>query len=731
MPIEKHKHELYENDFRSYGGSQFDPGPPYIIKLMNLPVTVDNMFVEDLFKSRFTSYTKAKIIVDPSSDILNTNIVKKVAFVELNNYLDMSKALKWRDLFYKAGRRVVIEPADFNDFKYCIQFNIDHDQEIRRIENDISSGKIKPQTPYYHPSVHNQPVHHQPVHHQPVHHQQNFQAGERLAMQRPATEISRSKINPFGSAKPVDVVARQQQIDKQLNHINSTTIKTIGSKLASGLQPQSSPSAKLEANKSIPQAPNPYTQPGLSLAELLRTKPKQEGTQNNTPKTTPIIKPTILKKKPKPEPEQQEITTIDGNIDGTSQTDKRNPNENEILKEKQNEPRGKQIETKVTDAVSKDSKNVEKEIKPESTRRARSNFKLKLNEDKRHKSRVVLLHDKEPETNKNFKKRYENETKPNIVVEPIPTPNSNFINSKKESSEVYGDRVDELGTSTRFKSRERAGRLKGDFKSRRETGTNRPRGQSKQEPKLEVSKEEEHQLKEVNDEEPNNKETKGKLFTHSKNNREREHKESVPFNHDVSKDSAKNSGKELQSGEVAKDMSNTNNESKSDEIDKPLINEKSKGLKEESKGFKKELRSQKKSKASKSVKSSKINTKTRPKTESPKIEAQDRTPDKETEPHKISEPKEDKSPKTEAKITKREMENSNKEPHDPKTEIKETADNSNVQFPKETDQTLTRTTRDRKKFLTKKRVRTYHNLSYVRNKGNNDTKGDQRPPDDK
>lgn len=121
------------------GGGAFQGGigPPYIVKLLNLPVTANDAFVQDLFQSRFTPFVKFKILTDPSSNILETHIIKQVAFVELESAQDAQKALKWHDLYYKGTRRVIVEVADFNDFRHCIQFNQEHADEIHRIQQEF------------------------------------------------------------------------------------------------------------------------------------------------------------------------------------------------------------------------------------------------------------------------------------------------------------------------------------------------------------------------------------------------------------------------------------------------------------------------------------------------------------------------------------------------------------------------------------------------------------------
>lgn len=265
VPIEK---PYGHHDGYSRGGGYHENsslGPPYIVKLVNLPVTANDAFVQDLFQSRFTSFVKFKILTDPSSNILETHIIRQVAFVELESAQDAAKTLKWHDLYYKGNRRVIVEVADFNDFHHCIQFNQEHHQEIQQIQHDFIAQKQQQKQPRHmallddldqergrgsgfrqhqppshfrshhgggmplsperhHASLHNrQPSFdsqfpaHKPFHglandnapplHQPPLNQQG-------PVQSMPHQASKPKANPFGGAKPVDTVSRQQEIEK-------------------------------------------------------------------------------------------------------------------------------------------------------------------------------------------------------------------------------------------------------------------------------------------------------------------------------------------------------------------------------------------------------------------------------------------------------------------------------------------------------------------------------------
>lgn len=256
VPIEKHKHSVYSKDpFGSshpsggFGGHSYnrlsgihDNGPPYIVKLLNLPITSNDGFIEDLFKSRYTTFVKFKIVVDPSSNILETHVIKKVAFVELESFQEMNKVLKWQDLYYKATRRVVVELADFHDFQHCISFNQEHEREIQQIQDDFVKQKQSQHFghggfdhgPSRNININSPPKKYQPLNSlataslQPSLSDRKSSILQEGSVAPPVAAPPKNKPNPFGAAKPVDVLSKQHEIDKKLITINHTTIKTLG-----------------------------------------------------------------------------------------------------------------------------------------------------------------------------------------------------------------------------------------------------------------------------------------------------------------------------------------------------------------------------------------------------------------------------------------------------------------------------------------------------------------------
>lgn len=381
MPIEKNRGYSGANDlFRpGYGSSGFnnrglafmDNGPPYIVKLLNLPVTSHNDFVEDLFRSRYTSYVKFKIVFDPSSQPLESGVVKKIAFVELPTFADQNRVLKWHDLYYRGSRRVVIEMAAFEDFKYCMAFNQEHDQQLRDVEREFLAGRNRPgwvedhgRSPFGHDNVNGGHDHQllnggrdnaahlhrgEQLHNRPANASNWATPQPPLLLQHPrkASVSDHPKPNPFGNAKPVDILLKQHEIEKLLININHTTIKTAGS-----MQPPPEKESRETKNvqppvrnQPLPQEPSSLPKkPGFTPAPIpssvyghrqslaailsknesdiaLSPKPSPRKSATATPKP---IKPTILKKKPAvtaTQDDREESQEAEGK-DGTDATGK-------------------------------------------------------------------------------------------------------------------------------------------------------------------------------------------------------------------------------------------------------------------------------------------------------------------------------------------------------------------------------------------------------------------------
>lgn len=367
VPIEKNRGYGYGGDSHyGAGGNRFgsggihgrsaflDNGPPYIVKLSNIPVTSNDAFINDLFHSRFTPLVKFKILFDPFSQPLELGIVKKIAFVELPSFESQNKVSKWQDVVYKGSRRVTIEVADFNDFQQSMRFNQENHQELLRVEQTFLSsrprfghidegvsGRGRPtmgRSPggmpldnipgpgsqhHFAPQLRNRRLSNNEIS-QPAPTSDNL-------IDRPGPKLSKPKPNPFGTAKPVDVLAHLHEIEKNIVTHHHTTMRAPW---AGGNDQK--PSVHGLLNSNIPDSGLGWNQTGgpkKSLADILGSSKAKDHTRNprassanSTPK--PIVKkPTVLMKKPAvvtPEPQAQvqaqvqaKSQDLDGNVEST------------------------------------------------------------------------------------------------------------------------------------------------------------------------------------------------------------------------------------------------------------------------------------------------------------------------------------------------------------------------------------------------------------------------------
>lgn len=338
VPIEKNS--SYRNSGPAYGSNGFgssrgnqstyvDNGPPYIVKIVNIPPNSDASFLDDLFKSRFTKYVKGRIFIDPSTDPLRTGTIKKIAFVELNSFADQNRVLKWQDLIYRGSRRIMIELADFGDFQDSMSFNQNHERELEEVERNFNGGRhhrIDEPIPRHRHEGRGTgggiPLDSIPT--PPPRYQLHTRRLSQEAPQKPlipaAPKIqSKPKPNPFGLAKPVDIVAHQLENEKKMIMINHTTIKTLGSLSEETPKPPAPKepvvtSTQSGVTKTYTAAPLPEPIYGKkqSLARLLSST-NDNHSSNSSIKAVreksppPAAKPTILKKKPlEPKPVVQE-----------------------------------------------------------------------------------------------------------------------------------------------------------------------------------------------------------------------------------------------------------------------------------------------------------------------------------------------------------------------------------------------------------------------------------------
>lgn len=170
--------------------------PPYILKFSNLPNKFSNFEIEDLFRTKFTRFVKFKMFwelnknpsLDESGTTFEKNFLKssKVSFVEVYSFRDMDKIMgQWRvplmDIY-----AIKVEAAEFADFQNYVNKHA--------LLTSTCLDPAKPLTDH--------------------------------VQHKNTAEQRKSKLNPFGDAKPVDTQTTILKIEETVEkfHIEDTTV---------------------------------------------------------------------------------------------------------------------------------------------------------------------------------------------------------------------------------------------------------------------------------------------------------------------------------------------------------------------------------------------------------------------------------------------------------------------------------------------------------------------------
>lgn len=202
-------------------------------------------------------YLKFKIFWEINHDQLGVtsdastlaNKRKKVAFVELQSVQDFEKVMRWSDLFLGQGfGKILVNVGNFNDFRTYNDLNqklsesddpsisVSVKRERRFSNEDLqqypNGYNAQQKSRFYNRSPERAP---RPLHsnHVPSHvplSQQQSHSRNLPPIIEPKPASATKKSNPFGSAKPVDILSKQMEIEKKLHdlEINKTTFRTLG-----------------------------------------------------------------------------------------------------------------------------------------------------------------------------------------------------------------------------------------------------------------------------------------------------------------------------------------------------------------------------------------------------------------------------------------------------------------------------------------------------------------------
>ncbi|CDO92067.1 unnamed protein product [Kluyveromyces dobzhanskii CBS 2104] len=210
-----HQHESMMNNQRGLNS------PPYIVKFANLPATFSDYEIEDLFKAKRAQFVKFKLFWELNKTLGAQNeptafqrLFKrgsKVAFVEVYSYRDMDKILSQWKAPLKELHNIRVDMASFEDFKEYM----DKDKEISP-EEDASRPYHDPQQQHGSAGT------------------RNRSSGDGLPPPQAgptsptgASQTSRRKSNPFGSAKPVDTQTKLLQIEQKVDQLGIEDTKTL------------------------------------------------------------------------------------------------------------------------------------------------------------------------------------------------------------------------------------------------------------------------------------------------------------------------------------------------------------------------------------------------------------------------------------------------------------------------------------------------------------------------
>lgn len=221
-----------------------------MVLVMNLPNDADDKLVDDLFKSRFFKYSNCQVFQDPHSPRM------KVAVVTLNSNRDVENVIKWKPIPLD-GLKITFRYCDSESLNDIQRWNDENKVKTPTVSKELPKLPVKSTKPKVNPFGNAKPVNNSAILDSPiisentselkrisVHQQQQptVPTGEDAStpspttspkiLQRPNKEkapvVEAPKSNPFGSAKPVDTLSRQLEIERKLKLgvVNSTTIST-------------------------------------------------------------------------------------------------------------------------------------------------------------------------------------------------------------------------------------------------------------------------------------------------------------------------------------------------------------------------------------------------------------------------------------------------------------------------------------------------------------------------
>ncbi|CEP21067.1 KLTH0G04290p [Cyberlindnera jadinii] len=281
----------------------------FFIKFLDVPSYFGVEDMEDLFHSRFTKFVKLKLFWEidfqglryASDPIEAIDMTRKVCYVEVESLDIFTKVLKWHDLYVNRGK-IIPERGSFDDLRTYHELNRLLPEEDDPNLSGSARRSIK-QTHHHSQDQHRQDHQHQdqssqqqyahhdfPPHHQPEPvyaghlHQHRDAPRELPPLHVPSPAPTPRRVNPFGSAKPVDTLSRERELQKKMQglEINKTTFRTLGS---------------LEREKRHSESHQGYQNPKDHQSETSEVKHSKHSTED---KTSLNNNANVLKPAPQP-----------------------------------------------------------------------------------------------------------------------------------------------------------------------------------------------------------------------------------------------------------------------------------------------------------------------------------------------------------------------------------------------------------------------------------------------
>ncbi|QPG74531.1 hypothetical protein FOA43_001861 [Brettanomyces nanus] len=273
----------YGGGSRDYGGGSRDYGAPrdygglptkgltapFIAKFSNFPEIVTQKLIQNLFEARFMQYEKLKVLIDPhppQSRFTKPQPLtkKKCAFVQLNSSQDLQKVLKWNDIFIER-MRAQVGLADFEDFENVLKYNKEIEYDENGEEERINDEKLAKEAE------------------KAARWRSQIDGNSRTNVPRmdsgPPVIKSRRKSNPFGVAKPVNVLEIPLVSEK------AKVVAKVVKKAA-----RKSDSKRESKSESVP---NPESVPKPESVHKPESEPQPEPKPKLEPKPTPKAKPKV------------------------------------------------------------------------------------------------------------------------------------------------------------------------------------------------------------------------------------------------------------------------------------------------------------------------------------------------------------------------------------------------------------------------------------------------------